>query len=41
MAQGMLVALTELLLAAHFYARVKRHAVRSGLLARYSAESTE
>ncbi len=37
--QGSLVAVVELLLAAYFYARVYRHAVRSGLLARYSAES--
>jgi ABC-2 type transport system permease protein len=29
----------ELLLDAYFYARVYRHAVRTGLLARYSAES--
>jgi ABC-2 type transport system permease protein len=37
--QGSLVAAIELLLAAYFYARVYRHAVRTGLLARYSAES--
>jgi ABC-2 type transport system permease protein len=37
--QGVAVAAAELLLAAHFYARVYRHAVRTGLLARYSAES--
>jgi ABC-2 type transport system permease protein len=37
--QGSLVAVLELLLAAYFYARVYRHAVRTGLLARYSAES--
>jgi ABC-2 type transport system permease protein len=37
--QGSLTALVELLLAAYFYARVYRHAVRTGLLARYSAES--
>jgi ABC-2 type transport system permease protein len=37
--QGALVAALELLLAAYFYARVYRHAVRTGLLARYSAES--
>jgi ABC-2 type transport system permease protein len=37
--QGSAVALLELLLAAHFYGRVYRHAVRTGLLARYSAES--
>jgi ABC-2 type transport system permease protein len=36
---GTAVALTELLLATYFYARVYRHAVRTGLLARYSAES--
>jgi ABC-2 type transport system permease protein len=37
--QGSLAAVVELLLAAYFYARVYRHAVRTGLLARYSAES--
>ena len=37
---GAAVAVAELLLAAYFYASVYRHAVRSGLLARYSAEST-
>jgi ABC-2 type transport system permease protein len=37
--QGLLVAMLELLLAAYFYGRVYRHAVRTGLLARYSAES--
>jgi ABC-2 type transport system permease protein len=37
--QGSAVAALELLLAAYFYARVYRHAVRTGLLARYSAES--
>jgi ABC-2 type transport system permease protein len=37
--QGSLVAVAELLLAAYFYASVYRHAVRTGLLARYSAES--
>jgi ABC-2 type transport system permease protein len=37
--QGALVAGLELLLAAYFYGRVYRHAVRTGLLARYSAES--
>jgi ABC-2 type transport system permease protein len=37
--KGSLVAALELLLAAYFYARVYRHAVRTGLLARYSAES--
>jgi ABC-2 type transport system permease protein len=33
------VAAFELLLAAYFSVRVYRHAVRTGLLARYSAES--
>jgi len=33
------LALVELLLAGYLYARVYRHAVRTGLLARYSAES--
>jgi ABC-2 type transport system permease protein len=37
--QGAVVAGLELLLAAYFYGRVYRHAVRTGLLARYSAES--
>jgi ABC-2 type transport system permease protein len=37
--QGSLVAALELLLAAYFYGSVYRHAVRTGLLARYSAES--
>jgi len=37
--QATLVAALELLLAAYFYGRVYRHAVRTGLLARYSAES--
>ena len=37
--QGSSVAVVELLLAAYFYGRVYRHAVRTGLLARYSAES--
>ena len=37
--QGTAVAIAELLLAAYFYARVYRQAVRTGLLARYSAES--
>jgi len=37
--EGTAVAVTQLLLAAYFYAGVYRHAVRSGLLARYSAES--
>jgi ABC-2 type transport system permease protein len=39
LSEGSLVAALELLLAAYFYARVYRHAVRTGLLARYSAES--
>jgi ABC-2 type transport system permease protein len=37
--QGSTVAAAELLLAGYFYGRVYRHAVRTGLLARYSAES--
>jgi ABC-2 type transport system permease protein len=37
--QGAAIAATELLLAAYYYGRVYRHAVRTGLLARYSAES--
>ncbi len=37
--QGAALAVVELLLAAYFYTRVYRHAVRSGLLARYAAES--
>jgi ABC-2 type transport system permease protein len=37
--EGTIVAAIELLLAGYFYARVYRHAVRTGLLARYSAES--
>jgi ABC-2 type transport system permease protein len=37
--QGTAVCLVELFLAGYFYARVYRHAVRTGLLARYSAES--
>jgi ABC-2 type transport system permease protein len=36
--RGMLIAAAELALATYFYARVYRLAVRSGLLARYSAE---
>jgi ABC-2 type transport system permease protein len=36
--QGAAVAALELLLAAHYYGRIYRHAVRTGLLARYSAE---
>ena len=39
LSEGSLVAVLELLLAAYFYGRVYRHAVRTGLLARYSAES--
>jgi len=38
LAQGVSIAAVELMLAAYFYARVYRHAVRSGLVARYSAE---
>jgi len=38
--EGFIVAAAELLAAAFFYARVYRYAVRSGLLARYSAEGT-
>ncbi len=37
--RGAAIALVELLLAAYFYGRVYRRAVRTGLLARYSAES--
>ncbi len=37
--EGSFTALLQLFLAAYFYARVYRHAVRTGLLARYSAES--
>jgi ABC-2 type transport system permease protein len=36
--QGAAIALIELLAAGYCYSRVYRHAVRSGLLARYSAE---
>jgi ABC-2 type transport system permease protein len=36
--QGAGVAALELILAAYFYGRIYRHAVRTGLLARYSAE---
>jgi len=36
--QGTAVAAIELLLAAYFYGRIYRQAVRTGLLARYSAE---
>jgi ABC-2 type transport system permease protein len=39
LSEGSLVAALELLLACYFYGRVYRHAVRTGLLARYSAES--
>ena len=39
LSQGTAIALLELLLAGYFYGRVYRHAVRTGLLARYSAES--
>jgi ABC-2 type transport system permease protein len=38
LAGGAGVALAELIAAGYLYARVYRHAVRSGLLARYSAE---
>jgi len=38
LARGALIAAAELLLAQYVYARVYRRAVRSGLLARYSAE---
>lgn len=37
--EGGALAIAELLLAGYGYARVYRHAVRTGLLARYSAES--
>ena len=36
--QGTLVASLEVVLAAYFYGRIYRHAVQTGLLARYSAE---
>jgi ABC-2 type transport system permease protein len=39
LAEGSTLALVELLLAGLLYARVYHHAVRTGLLARYSAES--
>lgn len=39
LAIGIVLAMLEVLLAARFFARVYRYAVRSGLLARYSAES--
>jgi ABC-2 type transport system permease protein len=38
MAEGSLIALGELLFMALLYGRVYRHTVRTGLLARYSAE---
>ena len=37
---GAALALIELLLASYFFSRVFRYTVRTGLLARYSAEST-
>ncbi len=40
LALGASLALLDILLAALFFSRVFRHAVRTGLLARYSAEST-
>ncbi len=40
LALGASLALLDILLAAFFFSRVFRHAVRTGLLARYSAEST-
>jgi len=39
LASGSALAVVQLLLAGVFYARVYRYAVRTGLLARYSAES--
>lgn len=36
---GAALAVLQILLAAYFFARVYRYAVRTGLLARYSAES--
>ncbi|MGA2780138.1 MAG: ABC transporter permease [Steroidobacteraceae bacterium] len=39
MLPGSALAIAELLLAGYLYSRVYRHAVRTGLLARYSAES--
>jgi len=39
LAEGSALALVELLLSGWVYGRVYRHAVRTGLLARYSAES--
>lgn len=40
LAPGAAIAAAELLIAAYVYGRVYRHAVRTGLLARYSAESS-
>ncbi len=40
LALGGAIALLDIILAGYFFARVFRHAVRTGLLARYSAEST-
>ncbi len=40
LAAGGAIALLDIVLAGYFFARVFRHAVRTGLLARYSAEST-
>jgi ABC-2 type transport system permease protein len=40
LAVGAALAVLDILLAAHFFARVFRYAVATGLLARYSAEST-
>jgi hypothetical protein len=37
---GAAIAALDILLAAYFFARVFRFAVATGLLARYSAEST-
>lgn len=39
LSSGGALAVLQLLLAGYFYSRVYRHAVRTGLLARYSAES--
>jgi ABC-2 type transport system permease protein len=39
LASGASLAIVQLLLAGYFFARVFRYTVRSGLLARYSAES--
>ena len=36
---GAALAILQVLLAGYFFARVFRHTVRTGLLARYSAES--